>query len=282
MSDEVLSVHYLNLPTDSQVPRQCRTLTISPRSMPPPLSRRLFEPDGVCLETIDQKRFWCQWVAGHQHLLFYRALAAEACQNITYFVQRSNWRVAALWMRRATRLMLGAGGAEAYVRSFDISRYGHLVKGFDAPGAFSDELSNELRFLNDSIEEVNRFINASPGGPKPIASEFVDARPAFDHARSSLVSDRITSERSVRCLVRCATQIPTGETYDRVFGVLRAQTMFVEDYRFYLMNVIADAHKGLRAECLPLTVRASMERGDRLMMAIIEELLDPPTYRPNA
>lgn len=284
MTDESAALYYLSLPDNSKLPRRCRTMTIPLRTTNNHSGRRLFEADLIYAGELEAKQRWLRCVACRQHLLFCSGLAAEACQDVINTIQQGKWKAAALWMNRAARLL--AGSAEAVRRSciLDNSFY-HTGGGACCVTQLPDvRSSNEHRFLRAILKETERVLDsAQVSKVTAAANEFIDARRAFDEAVRSFIgtglfqTDNLDTDSDDR-----VNPLPSPERYDLAVGVLRTKMMFIEDYQFNLVRSVDIARSADDAHDIDGGARARLEECNQLMLAIVGELLDPPSYQPSA
>ena len=282
MNDARPNVYYLCLPADLRLPRRCRTKTIPLCPTINPLQRQQFKPEFIHFESREEMQVWSRWITSHQHLLFCWGLSAEACQDVTHLVRRCKWEAATLWLRRATRLMLLSAGATANARNSDRDL---SVKGLMGiiPESFDNELSSDYLLLTEAIAEMERILNTNEGNGTNLPRDFFEARLVFNKIYATVMKNAfIKSGKSPYIYEMNVRQLASAERYDRAFGVLRMQMMYIEDYRFFLLNSIGAARNELLLVSIDPEKRAWIEDGNKLMLAIVGELLDPPSYQPNA
>ena len=260
---------YVCLPASSQLPRECRTLTIAPYSAPLAWQRKPFHPKSVILETYDKECAWSTRIISHQYLLFLSILTVEACESVTFMVERTKWNAATLWLRRANRLLSGYVRTAADTQKFD-QKY---LKSVSSTSIGRLELcdwrsSPERRSLEDSIRRMEEAM----GSKLCSFRELTDARKLFDKSNQKM--------SNLRCLLpyQYSKDASLG-LYDSTIGVLRVPRMFIEEFAFFL-SCTAEAMRLARDNATSLAL--SVQETTELMQAIVGELLDPPTYKPNA
>jgi hypothetical protein len=115
------------------------------------------------------------------------------------------------------------------------------------------------------------------------SSEFIDARRAFDEAARSFGGDGLfQADKLYADSVDGVKPPPSGESYDLAVGVLRTRMMYVEDYQFNLARSVGMVRSEHYARDVDAGACARLEECNRLMLAIVGELLDPPSYQPYA
>jgi hypothetical protein len=206
-------------------------------------------------------------------------------------LQQRRWGAAALWLRRAARLLHGSAGAMTSARTFDTAYCRTFSRG-GGRGATElpdVKLSNEHGFLREALKETGRALDSVRVSTAMAASsEFIDARRAFDEAARSFEGDGLfEADKLDTGSVDGVKPRPSVESYDRAVGVLRTQSMYIEDYQFNLARSIGIARSELNARDLDAGACdagacARLEECNKLMLAIVGELLDPPSYQPYA
>ena len=260
----------------------CRTMTIPLRTTKNYSGRQFFEPDSIYAGELEAKQSWLRCVACRQHLLFCSGLAAEACQDVSNTLRQGKWKAAALWMSRATRLLSGSIEAVRRARILDDS-FHHAFPGTvrELPDV---RLSNEHKCLMAILTETRQVLDSAEHSKgMPSANDFIETRRVFDEAvRSFIGNEKFQNDKLDKNQDNGVNPLPTSEHYDLAVGVLRKKMMFIEDYQFNLACSVSRMRSAQHAHDIDVGARARIEECNKLMLAIVGELLDPPSYQPDA
>lgn len=279
MSDPV--VYVLHLPADSRLPRKSRTVTMPTSATFLSLNRTRFEPPSLALLNAKQRVAWFHFITGYQHLLFLWTLTAECCGAATYFVGHQNWNSASIWIRRAARLMLGCAAGIKKIHNIPSDSYlkfsGNEMSIL--PAAFTEEGFAEYQLMKVSLDEVSAVLSETQqAGPLAFKDTCLNFFLAMD-----VWSQRNADPNSIKSGLNVVPQqLPKTNQYDHAFGITRIPEMFVEEYHYALRDVINNVQHNTDCSSLDTVSSNWLDDGNKLMNAIVEELLDPPTYRPNA
>lgn len=247
--------------------------------------RRLFTPDLIDAGKLEAKQNWLRCIACRQHLLFCSGLAAEACQDVINTIRQRKWKAAALWMNRAARLL--AGSAEAVKRTCILDDSFYQTSSGGGAGVMTElpdvRLSNEHRCLMAILEETRRVLDSAEDSKEmPSANELIETRRAFDEAVRSCTDNGIQNNNLDTDYDDRVNALPSSEHYDLAVGVLRKKEMFIEDYQFNLARSVETVSSAHHAHDVDVGASARIEECNKLMLAIVRELLDPPSYQPCA
>jgi hypothetical protein len=219
-------------------------------------------------------------------LLFCTAVAAEACQDVINTIRQGKWKAAKLWMGRATRLLLGADEAMTSTRVFDSSFYQTFLPGGACAVAKLPDvrLSNEHSFMMKTLRETERALDSARGSEEMVAAnDFIETRRGFTKAMRAFIANGVIKttnlDRVSKNLVNPST---ASDSYDLAVGVLRKKKMFIEDYQFNLARSVRILRSSQHVHDVDATAHARLEECNKLMLAIVGELLDPPSYQPYA
>jgi hypothetical protein len=306
MSEDGYRVYVLPLPEHPRVPHECRTKTIP---LPPidPFKRQVFEPDFINPKTFEERLAWFRWVVGHQSLFHYWLLMAEAYRRVSDAVQHSKPKVAAFWLRRANLLKLGSIGVTMYSGSYDSCYYQELLR--PSMERVRDDFTaySSLDFYRQMVaeEEAGRALRDKYGTPalnsmpedlaaanqghveakrnwlyyhSQVAKQLQPGDALLDIKLKKLAEETGETVNKSKYIKEVAQSPQAQADYDRFFGVVRQPSMFVEDFYTGLRFTLAAIHKDLSAVSLDAQLLGWMREGDDLMLAIVSELLDPPSY----
>lgn len=291
---------YLNLQADGRLPRNCRTLTI-PRE-PIEVWPAPFVPDFVDLEPPDGIRELRNWIVGSRQLFLYWCLTAESCEDLERSVRKAKPSIASFWLRRATRLMRGS--VAAFLNTAQMNprpRSGSLRSTvFLMRTGLSKRSSIEHGRLNNALRKMTESVNPLARASKAISADIVEALGAFEHATQYWRKVQMTSNESLRLrdnqpegfphngekgafLLEDLKEDAMSSACDRFFGVARKESMFIEDFRLSLHDTLGAVRADPTIEDRLTAEQLSwLEKGDNLMAAMVDELVDPPSFHPDA
>jgi len=293
------TLRYMKLQIDGRLPRDCRTLTI-PRN-PIEVGPAVFVPHLIGQESSESLRVLHNWIIGNRHLFLYWCLTVEACEDIERAARKADISVVSFWLRRATRLINGSVSAFLNTTRMDQPpRSAALRLGLILTRA-GFMFSLEYCRLMNALVRVTETMNTLTCASKTISAEIGQPRGAFEHAiqrwQKLLTSSNLNLKPTKRnqleeiradegmtaSFLKESNEVSIYSACDTLFGVVRQQSMFVEEFRQSLNNTLGAVRldrtieERLSAEQLSL-----LDRGNNLMSAMVDELTDPPSYHPEA
>lgn len=307
MCEDDYSVYVLNLPVHSRMPRECRTKTIPINISSSLIKRQVHQLEFLDPKTLEERIAWFRWGEGHQGLFHYWLLMAEACRHVNYAVEQGNSAVAAFWLRRANTLKLGSIGMMMYSGDYDSKYYQEFLRPSmeRTRDDFTAYSSLDFYHLMVAEEEMGHALRDKYGEAalNPMPEELAEAQRAYSESRRKWLDYHFKAAKQLQPgdalldikLKKLAEE--TGETvnkskyikevaqspearadYDRYFGVVRQSSMFVEDFYTGLRYTLAAIHKDMPATNLDAQLLQWIQDGDAVMLAMVRELLDPPSY----
>jgi hypothetical protein len=293
-------LRYMKLQTDGRLPRNCRTLTI-PRN-PIEVWPAVFVPDLGDSEPPGSIRLLRNWIVGHRHLFLYWCLTAEVCEDIERAVRKADASIISFWLRRGTRLMKGSVSAFLNTTKMDHQPHSGALQ-IDLSvmrTGLSERVSIEYCRLSNALGKMTESMNTLARASKAISADIVEARGAFEQTnqywrrlvRASNATLRPrghqsegfrTDEGMGASLLEDFKEDSVYSACDRVFGVARKQSMFIEEFRLSLNDTLGAARADPTIEDRLTAEQLSwLEKGDNLMAAMVDELVDPPSFHPDA
>jgi hypothetical protein len=291
---------YLNLQVDGRLPRNCRTLTI-PRH-PIEVWPAVFVPNLVNSESPDGIHVCRNWIIGYRHLILFWCLTAEACEDVERSLLNANEPIASFWLRRATRLMNGSTAAFLNMTRMDQQSCSGTLQStlFLRRTGLSESFSIEHSRLSNALRNTTESMNALARASKSISADIVEARGAFEHANHYWQRVQMMSSEGLRpkgnqpgafsAIGEKGASLPDdlkedamSSACDRCFGVSRKESMFIEEFRLSLHYTLGAVRADPTIEDRLTAEQLSwLEKGDNLMAAMVDELVDPPSFHPEA
>ncbi len=161
---------------------------------------------------------------------------------------------------------------------------------------FSIEHSRFRNALRNMTDSMNALARAS----KSISADIVEARGAFEHANHYWRKVQMRSSEDLRskgnqpgvfsAIGEKGASLPDdlkedamSSACDTFFGVSRKESMFIEEFRLSLHDTLGAVRADPTIEDRLTAEQLSwLKKGDKLMAAMVDELLDPPTFHPDA
>jgi hypothetical protein len=252
--------------------------------------------------TPEETQAWYRWCVGHHYLFDHWLLMAECCRNVSYFVREHKPGAAARWLRRAEILMCSSTGAMMYSGAFEGAHYRKFLRKTmsDVREDFSAGSSLEYYELMAATDHMGRVLREVYVAENAMPEELAVAHRLYNEARhrwfgfhfraaerlqpgDSLLQDKIRKweEETGKAIskaeyIKSTVRSPEARAdYDRYFGVIRQDQMYAEDFHSSVRRTIGDVHADMPACGLEEQFVNWMEDGNKVMLEITSEILDP-------
>ena len=247
-----------------------------------------YTSDLLTLESDVDEAAWFHFCHGHHVEFLIWGTCALACERVTAAIGEGDDEEAARWLGRSAALTHGSGALLYFCGALDAETYDRCLRpGMEAErGDFSGDMSRELLSM---MEAKAAMLDAlTEHGDEELITGFHSAERVWYrhhgevvrslHPAASLLKqtvDRLTEEVEEFDYQEYLSKVVRGEQaladYDDFFGVVRTDSLTLDDYWTQALEKLAAVHHGFT---MTAEQRGQLMRGDAVLLAVVSELLE--------
>ncbi len=242
----------------------------------------------LTVESDTDRAAWFHFSHGHHVEFLIWGACALACERVTAALEAGDADEAARWLGRSAALTRGSGALLYFCGALDAEVYDRCLRpGMEAErGDFSGDMSRELLAMMEA--KAGMLDALKKHGDEDLITEFHSAERVWYrhhgevvrslHPAASLLKqtvDRLTEEVEEFDYQEYLSKVVRGEQaladYDDFFGVVRTDSLTLDDYWTQALEKLAAVHHGFT---MTAEQRGELMRGDAVLLAILSELLE--------